>query len=88
MRNWIKRYNELITNSNGYSVKSCMYFWACVVTILTYLVIAFCLVFDTLTNGYIKTDMVQLSALVASLAASPAVLGAIKTIGEKSLNNK
>lgn len=80
----IRRYNDLLTNSNGYSVKSWAVFWTNVLCFLLYAAVAFCLVWDVTSNGQIRTDLDRLGFFILSIAAVQAGTGVIKIMGDKA----
>lgn len=77
----------LIKNNTGISCKS--FFLVVVTFVCSILIITICfsIFYEEISNGYIKSDLVGLSALVGSISALLGAAGLTKVIGEKTESN-
>ena len=87
------RYLKLLIQVNsGHSSKAFFLVSVTLINILMKIVIYFVLVWEVVTYGTIKTDLMGLSAFVGSVASLFVTAGITKTIGERgehqSINDK
>lgn len=79
----LKYFKLLIQVNSGHSSKAFFLVSVTLVGILMLLVVCFILVWEVLTTGTIKTDLMGLSAFVGSVASLFVTAGITKTIGER-----
>lgn len=79
---------ELIKNNNGVSSKSFFLVAVTVVGCSMLVTLIFAIIWEELKNGYIKSDLVGISAFVGSITTLFGAAGYTKVAGEKKENNK
>lgn len=87
MGKMIKYLKLLIQVNSGHSSKA--FFLVCVTMIgfVLLLIVGFVLVWEVVTYGTIKTDLMGLSAFVGSIASLFVTAGVTKAIGERGEHN-
>lgn len=78
----LKYFKLLIQVNSGHSSKAFFLVSVTLVGILMLLVVCFVLIWEVLTTGTIKTDLMGLSTFVGSIAGLFVTAGITKTIGE------
>lgn len=78
---------ELIKNNSGVSCKSFFLVSITIIGCLLLFCICFALVWEEITNGYIKSELLGISALIGSVSTLFGAAGLTKVIGEKNENN-
>lgn len=85
----IAEYLKSLTKANSLdSSKSFALVLSCIVGALIGLCVCFCLVYDTCTNGYLKTDLDSLGLFVLCVGGFMAGGGINKAISERRNNVK
>lgn len=77
----------LIKNGNGISVKSFFLLAVTIVGCIILLSISFAMIWDVITNGYLKSDLLSVSALIGSITTLFGAAGFTKVASEKYENN-
>lgn len=78
---------ELIKNNSGVSCKSFFLVSVTIVGSLLLFVLSFAIIFEEFKNGYIKSDLLGISALIGSISTLFGAAGFTKIFGEKNENN-
>lgn len=78
---------ELIKNGSGISCKSFFLVSVTIVGSLLLVAISFAIIWEEFTNGYIKSELLGISAIIGSVSTLFGAAGLTKVIGEKNENN-
>lgn len=78
---------ELIKNGSGVSCKSFFLVSVNIVGSLLLLAVCFGIIWEELTNGYIKSELLGISAIIGSVSTLFGAAGLTKVIGEKNEKN-
>lgn len=78
---------ELIKNGSGISCKSFFLVSVTIVGCLLLLAVCFAIVWEEFSNGYIKSELLGVSALIGSVSTLFGAAGLTKVIGEKNESN-
>lgn len=76
-------FTKLVKVNSGHSSKAFFLVSVTLIGLLMLLVVCFILVWEVITYGTIKTDLMGLSAFVGSVASLFVTAGLTKTIGER-----
>lgn len=83
----IKYFKLLVQVNSGHSSKAFFLVAVTLIGFLLLLIVGFVLVWEVVTYGTIKTDLMGLSAFVGSIASLFVTAGVTKTIGERGEHN-
>ena len=80
---WTKYLTELVRVNSGHSSKAFFLVAVTLIGCLLLFCVAFVMVWEVVTNGTIRTDLMGLSAFVGSVASLFVTAGITKVYGEK-----
>ncbi len=83
MKNIFEYFTKLIQVNSGHSSKAFFLVSVTLIGLIMLLVVCFILVWEVITYGTIKTDLIGLSTFVGSVASLFVTAGLTKTIGER-----
>lgn len=83
MKKLLNYFTKLVQVNSGHSSKAFFLVSVTLIGLLMLLVVCFILVWEVITYGTIKTDLMGLSAFVGSVASLFVTAGLTKTIGER-----
>lgn len=83
----VSYFKSLVASNTGNSVKSFTLVVSSVVGALLGVVVGFVLVYDVVTNGYIKTDLTELGMFLMCIGVYVTGSGVPKIFGEKFQSN-